>query len=394
MRRENCSACGSVRITQIIDLGLSPVADAYESTLKKSMNAPKYPLEVAVCEECYLVQLLEILPQSDLFGTGYSFYTSASPPLSAYHEDYFKWVCETFDIHDDERYVLEIGCNDGDLLRHFKNYGFNSIGVDPATGPVNVARTRGLNVYSLSFDNDMGDDIRSKHGPAQLVIANHVLAHVEDVSDFLAGISAVMDETSLAIIEVQYVADLLINNAFDLIYHEHRNFFSVSSLGVAALRHNLTPIKIIGTNRQGGSIRMALRKGDQNLVTYGHSEKWLQSLATYHGLQGKFDRMAERLYDLVTSMRGSVAGYGAPAKATTLLNFCNLGDDLLFVVDTTLAKQGRYIPGTRAKIIAPNTTNHPDTYLMLAWNYAREIIRGNRDFMGNWILPIPAPIVI
>ncbi len=408
-RRIQCSACETMTLEPILDLGNIPVADAYEHTIEESVAAPTYPLDVAVCTQCYLIQLFEMLPQEQLFGTGYSFYASASPPLSAYHESYFEWVLKNFNISIEKKYVLEVGCNDGDLLRHFKNAGYKSIGVDPATGPVSVARTRGLEVYDKPFNSLFADEIKGTHGPAQLVVANHVLAHVENVSDFLYGLSKMIDKDGIIIVEVQYAADLLINNAFDLIYHEHRNFFSVSNLQLAAMRHGLMPVMVTNTNRQGGSIRLAFKLWDINLpdlvrvngklMTQDESvqpEKWLQTMHVYEGMQGRVDRIAERLRNLMhfSNGPGIVAGYAAPAKATTLLNFCDLTHELTHVVDTTIAKHGRYIPGTTAKIVAPNTLEDPDTYLLLAWNYAHDIIRANRSFAGSWIIPIPAPFMI
>lgn len=398
MRRTNCSACGSSQLELILDLGTSPIADAYAQTAEESLSLQRYPLQLAVCEKCWLVQLLEVLPQEQLFGTGYSFYTSASPPLSRYHEDYAAMALSSYaDLAS--RFTVEIGCNDGDLLRHFAEAGFRTMGIDPAEGPMQVARDRGLDVRFRPFSLRYAQDIVETMPKAGLVIANHVLAHVADVSDFLAGVALLLDDDGVALIEVQYLPDLLVNNAFDLVYHEHRNFFSFTSLELALSRHGLRATNLWQTSRQGGSLRVEVRRDTSFMPTVRRlrsSELWLQNMGAYEGLQGRVNRIRMRLRDLVEKAeqdRGfPVIGYGAPAKATTLLNFCHL-TELPYAVDTTVAKQGRFIPGTTTEIVPPEQVTDHNTFLLLAWNYMSEIIK-RHDHVSSWIVPIPAPVIL
>lgn len=395
VKRTTCSACGHVELDTFLDLGRSPIADAYTATPDEVSQT--YPLEVAVCGKCRLVQLLEVVDHDVLFGTGYSFYSSASTPLSAYHADY---AADVIARHEPlaRRGVVEVGCNDGDLLRHFGR--FPALGVDPADGPAAAAADRGLEVLVRPFGLAAAHDIRDRRGRAGVVVANHVLAHVADVSDVLAGIRALLAHDGIAMVEVQYLPDLLVNNAFDLVYHEHRNFFSLSSLEQAALRHGLYIADAELTDRQGGSLRVTLTTTAQPSAAVDAiraSERWLNSWGAYDGVQGRVDRIRTRLVDLVVgeTMAGrTVAGYGAPAKATTLLNYCGLDSlHLTHCVDTTAAKQGRYIPGTGIPIVAPaDVQQQPDTYLLLAWNYAGPIMRHNPG--SRWILPIPAPVLL
>jgi hypothetical protein len=395
MKRTTCAACGSANLEPILDLGNSPIADAYAASSIESLRLDRYPLELAVCDKCWLVQLLEVLPQELLFGTGYSFYTSASPPLSQYHEAYAAKVMESYSTLA-RRSVMEIGCNDGDLLRHFHELGCPAMGIDPAAGPADAACSRGLDVRVRPFNLRFAQDLFYEYGTVSLVIANHVLAHVADVSDFLAGVSLVLDEDGVALIEVQYLPDLLVNNAFDLVYHEHRNFFSLTSLEAALERHGLFVTNFMHTDRQGGSIRIEVRKRHYHApgitMLRGH-ENWLHSMGAYEGLQGRVNRIRTRLRELVhdEKSRGPVVGYGAPAKATTLLNFCHIFE-LPHTVDTTLAKQGRYIPGTTTKIVAPEEVSDDNTFLLLAWNYMSKIVRDHPE--SRWIAPIPAPVII
>jgi novobiocin biosynthesis protein NovU/D-mycarose 3-C-methyltransferase len=395
MKRTCCSGCGHIELDTFLDLGLSPIADAY--TASPDEVSPTYPLEVAVCAKCRLVQLLEVVDHETLFGTGYSFYSSASAPLSAYHADY---AADVLARHAPlaRRGVVEVGCNDGDLLRHFADHP--SVGVDPAAGPAAAAAERGLDVLVRPFGLAAAHDIRDRRGRAGIVIANHVLAHVADVSDVLAGIRALLAPDGVAMVEVQYLPDLLVNNAFDLVYHEHRNFFSLSSLEQAALRHGLFVADAQLTDRQGGSLRVTLGTTSSPSVRADEiraSERWLNSWGAYEGMQGRVERIRARLQDLLWSEADAgrtVGGYGAPAKATTLLNFCAIDrDEVRFVVDTTPAKQGRYIPGTGIPILNPaEVAGGVDTWLLLAWNYQRQIVRNNPGV--DWIVPIPAPVLL
>lgn len=405
--RTTCTGCGRGDLDPFLDLGSSPVADAYTVQPGSVGTVDLYPLRVAVCGSCWLVQLLDVLDGETLFGTGYSFHSSASAPLSAYHVEYAASLLadNSLDALAFRSGVVEVGCNDGDMLRHFTAAGLPAYGVDPAAGPVAVARSRGLDVVAEPFTLALAEKLRAERGPAGLVVANHVLAHVADVADFLAGVRHLLADDGRAVIEVQYLADLLLNNAFDLTYHEHRNFFSLSSLASAAQRHGLTVTSHLTTGRQGGSIRVWLEvdpggTGDGGAVQVA-GERWLTHRAAYTGMQGRAERIRARLWDCLNHFGDrTVAAYGAPAKLTTLAAFCRLDvADVAWIQDTTTAKQGRYLPGTSIPIVAPKSTDdwRPDAYLLSAWNYAGPILRQEARYTaagGRWILPFPAPVIL
>ena len=402
MKRDQCGSCGYEGLELFLELGLSPIADAYTSS--PDALSERYPLQLLVCGGCRLVQLLEVVDHDVLFGTGYSFYSSASPPLSEYHAVYASRVMTR---HGElaKRFTVEVGCNDGDLLRHFAAAPCPVLGVDPAGGPVEIARDRGLTVVNAPFGRLAAEGILDEHGPAGVIIANHVLAHAESVADILDGVQHLLAADGVAYVEVQYLPDLLVNNAFDLVYHEHRNFFSLTSLESAAQRWGLHVADAELTDRQGGSLRVVLTRtpsSSERVERIRASESWLRGMGAYRGFQGRADRIRVRLLDSVEEAiyRGSLVGYGAPAKATTLLNFCGLtADHIDYVVDSTPAKQGRFIPGTGIPIRPPasGVLNSADTVLVLAWNYAAQIMRNNPEFAtrgGRWLVPIPSPVIL
>lgn len=403
--RTTCTACGHRDLPVFLDLGMSPVADAYtvHPAADPAGRSDVYPLRVAACGGCGLAQLLDVLDGETLFGTGYSFHSSASPPLSAYHAEYAANIIYHAEGTAVRHGVVEIGCNDGDMLRHFPAAGLPAYGIDPAAGPVAVARSRGLDVVSEPFSLELAQKLRAERGPAGLVVANHVLAHVEDVADVLAGVRHLLRDDGRAVIEVQYLPDLLLNNAFDLVYHEHRNFFSLRTLEWAAARQGLRLSDWLTTDRQGGSLRAQFRpdEPDPSAPRPIRGERWLVDGSAYAGMQGRAERVRDRLQEVLSDLQGrTVAGYGAPAKLTTLAAFCGLDvSDVAWVQDTTTAKQGRYVPGTSIPIVAPKSDDdwRPDVYLLAAWNYAGPIMRRETRFAaggGRWLVPFPAPVLL
>lgn len=402
MKRTECGACANTSLDVFLDLGTSPVADAYTATADE--EPARFPLQMAVCANCWLVQLVEVVPTELLFNAGYSFFSSDSPPLVAYHKQYAAEILANYGDRAADG-VLEIGCNDGDLLHHFQH--LRHLGIDPAGDPTERGLGRGLSILNKAFTSQLAASIDDDR--FGLILANHVLAHVEDVSDVIAGIRRLLRDDGVAVIEVQYLPDLLINNAFDLAYHEHRSFFSLTSLIAALDRHGLRVVDAQLTDRQGGSLRVVATP--QTAATVAASrvwdiqaeEDWLTQPAAYATMQGRAERIRSRLWGLLDdedSAGRSLVGYAAPAKATTLLNFCHLDQYVIGrVLDPAPAKIGRFIPGTGIQIVAPDEAmSDPDTtVLLLAWNYASAIMRqygGLSPKGGRWIIPLPAPTLL
>ena len=388
--RHSCGGCGSRDLITFLDLGSSPLADAFPA----SPDEPevRYPLRVAYCGECFLAQLIDVVPDNALYGADYGFYTGASPSSRGYFAEYAEWVRTWFPTLR-EGLAVEVASNDGTLLRLLQHDARKVVGVEPAAGVARVAQDAGLEVLVEPFGREAAAKIVSSHGYADLIIANNVVAHVSDLHDFLGGISALLRMDGRAIIEFQYVADLLTGNQFDHVYHEHRFFFSRASLSRVMERHGLVVRSQHETPAQGGSLRVVVGKGAGQRHAVLPGEKWLTRPAAYLGMQGRVDYIRTRLLDILGDELDAgrrVAGFAASAKSTTLLNYCRIGTDYLFAVeDKTPYKIGRYTPGTHIPIVEHAEA---DTYLLMAWNYLSGVLRREPD--RRFIVPIPQPVIL
>lgn len=389
--RTACAGCGSGDLQVFLDLGSSPLADRFPLPGERE---DWYPLRVASCGRCRLVQLLDVVPDGELFGGDYGFRTGSSPALAAHYE---RWAKQLLAEHGDlARWgVAEIGCNDGTLLSHFRAAGCPTLGIDPSSA-VHDAAAAGIEVRAEPFTAALA----AQTYPAGLVIACNVAAHVAEPHDFLAGIRTLLRPGGLAIIEFQYLGDLLAGCMLDHVYHEHRFFYSYETFSALARQADMHPCAVERTTGQGGSLRVTLAAGpDGNLELDGDDA--LCSPHIFTGMQARADYAAARLRNQL-AVEGQqdrlVAGYGAPAKATTLLNFAGIDAGLLpFAEDLTPGKIGRCIPGTHIPIVKPGERGRADTYLLLAWNYLSQALHNELLFMtlgGRFIVPGPVPVVI
>jgi SAM-dependent methyltransferase len=397
VRRQICGGCRSTNLVEWLDLGSSPLANDYPK--QPNTNLAQYPLGLVRCYRCTLVQSTDVVPDNELWNREYGFYTGGSWQVVEQQRDYAYEVMQNFGSLSDGL-VVEVACNDGTMLKNFKEAGWRTLGVDPARGPAAKAQVAGLDVIVEQFCSNVAEEIINQYGQASIIVANNVIAHVADLDDFIRGFRLLLQPQGVAIVEFQYVGDLITGNQFDHVYHEHRSFFSLSSLRQALARYGLEPVHVKQTNPQGGSLRVTIRLKagpvDVSVWELLDSERWLEDPNCLAGMQGRADRIRHRLVRLLQELKKQgkvVAGYGAPAKSATLLNFCGIGPDLVqYIVDTTPAKQGRYTPGTNIPIINPESDSRaPDVYLLLNWNYLHSIRRKESSFTGEWLVPIPLP---
>lgn len=402
MQRETCGSCHSADLIQVLDLGTSPLADDFPHSASEAMEQTRYPLGLVTCAQCSLLQLTEIVDDQELWGGDYGFYTGSSWVAVQQQQQYADDLLWRYrDLT--KGLVLEIACNDGSMLSRFAEAGCRTLCVDPAVGPTTKARQSGLDVIVKGFGREAAQQVLNEYGWADLVVANNVIAHVADLDDFVTGLAMVMSPQGRLIVEFQYAADLITGNMIDHVYHEHRSFFSLSSLSCALERHGLKAVDVQQTTPQGGSLRVHVgRMGDElvnsSVTTLLLEEKWMLDPGSLAGMQGRANRIRQRLRDLLWEQSRAgrrVAGYGASAKSTTLLNFCEIESGLVqYFIDSTPMKHGRFTPGTGIPIIDPRSDSRaPDTMLLCVWNYAGAIMRRER-FDGQWIVPIPIPVMM
>lgn len=395
MRRSSCAAC-SGKLTDFLDLGPSPLADKFPADAQEPEHW--YPLKVAVCPACWLVQLRDVVPGEELYGPDYGFRTGRSPAAVKY---FSRLAGDLLDRYPDTagKLVTEIACNDGTLLANFADYGCRTLGVEPS-GAANDAREAGLNVVKAPFTRDIAGKLAYDHGLSALVLAFNVAAHVADPRDFLTGIHDLLADDGIAVIEFQDVAALLAGCQYDHVYHEHRFFYSLGSFGRIARDCGLS---ISGWDRspaQGGSVRVYLRSVEDDPPVLVPVSPWLESMAVYEGMQDRARYSRTRLLSLIgdeLNEQRVIAGYGATAKSATLLNFCRLlgPHNVAWIEDTTPGKIGRVTPGTHIPVCAPG--RRPDTYLLTAWNYAGAMIRNEAKFLaggGRIIVPGAVPVIL
>lgn len=390
-RRTICGSCDSIDLLPVLDLGSSPLADRFPTMV--SQVETFYRLDLLLCLTCLLVQLGEVVPDDELWDD-YAFYSGTSPALGKYHEQFVEDLKRRTGAHE-PRLTLEIACNDGSLLSLLP--GKRVVGIDGAAGPVAVGREQGLDIRLGLFNIESAHHLRDELGPADLIVAQNVMAHVRDLPGFCAGIAHMLSDDGIAIIEVQALENLLLGNQFDHVYHEHRFFFSSRSVTRTLAQSLLSVVSVERTPMQGGSLRVTVRKGPRSDEFKRPQEGWrlVSNLATYTGLQARADYLRDRLLDLLDQqMRmGSVAGYAASAKSTTLLNWCGITSlHVPYVVDTTPHKIGKFTPGSKIEVVAPGQRPDPDTYLLLAHNYLSRTRQ--EPFSGDWLVPIPQPVII
>jgi SAM-dependent methyltransferase len=402
-----CRSCGSSALEPILSLGEVPLADGLVDPSR--MNGPdaRYPLDVAFCTGCSLVQVIETVSPEVLFDETYVYFSSFSDELLRHSRANAEELIEARHLGSGSL-VLELASNDGYMLRNFAERGIPVLGIDPAPGPAHAARDAGIPTLEAFFGDELARSLRTDGTRADVVIANNVLAHVPDLNGFVEGIRIVLQDGGVAVIEAPYVKDLIDRCEFDTIYHEHLCYFSVSALVPLFERHGLTLERVEHLAIHGGSLRLFVGAGVEagdSVRTYLEDERraGLTEVDYYLDFAARV-RAIQR--DLLATVRGlkesgsRIAGYGAAAKGTILLNSTGIGADLIdFVVDRNVHKQGRLVPGVRIPIDDPSRleSEMPDYVLVLAWNFKDEIMRqqdGYRRRGGRFLIPVPEPVVV
>ena len=403
-RRTTCRLCGSENLSEVLSLAPTPPANAFVDADQLSVAQASFPLDVFFCGDCHHVQLLDVVDPAVLF-ENYVYVSGTSPVFVKHFADYAAFVKDTY-APQTGSLVFDIGSNDGTLLKAFKNLGHTVLGVDPAKDIAAQATADGIETINGFFSPAMADDILASHGPASVITANNVFAHIDDLGGVLDGVHALLDRDGVFVFEVSYLVDVFEHTLFDTIYHEHLAYHAVGPLLTFMQAHDM---ELIGTERvssHGGSLRAIAQKAGGGravadsvgqLITLEQGMA-LDKAATYRDFGARIDVLRAELSTLLLDKKAqgrTIAAFGAPAKATTLMYHFGIGPDLIdFIVDDSPLKQGLYSPGMHIPVVPSSSIydKQPDDIVILAWNFAGPIMEKHKAFQesgGQFIVPLP-----
>jgi len=403
---EKCRVCDKELQHVFVDLGMSPIANDYIAADKANAMEPFYPLCVYVCDACWLVQLPAVQSADSIFRDDYAYFSSVSKSWLAHARNYVETVGERFGIGP-EHSVVEVASNDGYLLQYFRERGVPVLGIEPCANVAEAAEKIGVPSIVEFFGRSLATRLAKERKKPNLVIGNNVLAHVPDLRDFVGGLNILLADDGVITMEFPHLEKLIGMNQFDTIYHEHFSYFSFIAVQNVFATQGLRIFDVEELATHGGSLRIYgchasdMTKQDSERVSALAARErsaGFDGLAIYKGFEQKVHRTKRELLKFLISARENgkrVAGYGAPAKGNTLLNYCGVRTDLVeFTVDMAPSKQGTLLPGTRIPVYEPTRIleEKPDYVLILPWNIKDEIMAGMaavRDWGGQFLVPIP-----
>lgn len=400
-----CRFCQATLKNTFVDLGLSPLANSFIDEKKEKLHEKFYPLHAYVCDKCYLVQLEEFETPENIF-SDYIYFSSYSDLWLAHVKEYTDKMIRRFRLDETSR-VVEVASNDGYLLQYFKKSNIPVLGIEPAQNVAEAARKKGINTYVMFFGVNTAEELASKGLQADLLIGNNVLAHVPDLNDFVRGLKIVLKPEGVITLEFPHLLQLINNNQFDTIYHEHFSYFSLISITKVFEKHGLAIFDLDELPTHGGSLRLYVGHAENKTFTKHRCVDMLFDKEVAAGLKDMetYTNFNKQIYSIkndllkflikAKSEGKKVAGYGAPAKGNTLLNFCGIGKNYLpYTVDRNPYKQNTFLPGSRIPVYSPNKIfeTKPDYVFILPWNLKSEIIKqlsGIRNWGASFIVPIP-----
>ncbi len=403
-----CRSCGTPLVHTFVDLGMSPLSNAYLRAEQLRQAEVFFPLHVWVCGKCFLVQLEAYEAPEAIFGD-YAYFSSYSDSWLDHCRRYAEAIAPRLGLGA-LSLVVEIASNDGYLLQYFKSQGIPVLGVEPAANVARVAEEKGIPSLVRFFGRATAEEMVAGGRAADLIVANNVLAHVPDLNDFVAGMKRLLKPAGTITLEFPHLLQLMAGNQFDTIYHEHFSYFSLLAVEKVLQAHGLAAVDAEELPTHGGSLRLFVRHADMpgdspGLASVRQAERraGLDRIESYAAFTAQVYETKLRLLEFLIKARREgrhVVGYGAAAKGNTLLNYCGIRRDFLdYVVDRSPVKQGRFLPGTHLPIHAPEhiAETRPDYLLILPWNIRDEVMAQMahiREWGGRFVIPIPTVEVI
>lgn len=399
---ETCRACHSHNLLLFLQLGPTPIPNGFLEAPNLHKAERFYPLDVCFCKDCGLVQLAHVVSAKVMF-KNYVYIPSTSETMRTHFLSLAQNAIKKTGAKNGDQ-VVDIGSNDGTLLKAFKLKGMKILGVDPAENLAKKANREGIKTKCAMFTKDIAKEIVQEFGEAKIITATNVVAHIHDLDNFLEGIRILLSANGLLITEFPYLIDLIEKVEFDTIYQEHLTYFSITPLEKLLKKHNLSLVDVKRLPIHGGSIRVFISKKPKKQSVYVKKllslerKKEILNPDTYLKFRRKVDRVRHELVQLLWGLRlknKQIIGYGASAKGNVLLNYCRIGAETLdYIVDSIPYKQGKYTPGMRIPIFAESKLlkDQPDYTLLLAWNFADEIIKKQNEYRkrgGKFIIAIP-----
>ena len=406
LHQPTCRFCSADLEQTFVDLGMHPSCQKHVEPHEFDEPETFYPLHAYVCHVCFLVQLEEVIPPSEIFGEKYGHFSSLSESWLRHAEAYAGAMVERFGFDQTSR-VVEIASNDGYLLQYFAQREIPVLGVEPVGTVGALAREKGIPSIERFFGRDTARELMDENGPADLLVGNNVLSHVPNLNDFVGGLKILLAADGVITMEFPHLMRLVAGNHFDAISHEHYSYLSFMTVERIFAQHGLVIFDVEELRSHGGSLRIYARHVESNAHPMTPRVDALRQLEASEGVDSLayYARFAEQVREnkrallefLIEARRDgkSVVGYGAPGRGNTLLNYCGIGRDFLdYTVDRNPQKQGGFTPGTRVPILPPERIfeTKPDFVLILPWNLADEItaqLAGIREWKGQFVLPIP-----
>lgn len=398
---DTCRICESRDLHRFLDLGEQPHCNSFLTADEITADEPVYPLDTLFCADCGLVQLSYAVSRETMFAD-HPYVSGTTATLPAHFRRLSQRITERYAL-DGDALVVDIGSNDGTWLKAFKGLGTKVLGVEAAAKIAALAEEQGVPTKVAFFGEETARCVREEHGAARVITAAGVFFHIDDLHDFVAGVEALLSDDGVFVVQAMYLRDIVERTAFDAIYHEHIEYYTLKPLTVLFDRYGLEIVDVERIDIHGGSFVIQVRRkgaGDPSpavAATLAEEDRdGFYELATYERFAERVERVRDDLLDLLHELKDDgrrLAAYGAPARGNTLLNYCRIGPDLLeYASEKNPLKFGLYTPGMHIPVIDEAQADPPDAYLLLAWNFGEELLakeQAYRDGGGRFVLPLP-----